>query len=65
MVPATCVPWPWQSLLPLPSLMLEKPVATRPVRSLWVARTPVSITYAVTPAPDCVREYRVSSGNAR
>ena len=45
--------------------MLEKPVATRPVRSLWVARTPVSITYAVTPAPDCVREYRVSSGNAR
>ena len=45
--------------------MVEKPVATRPARSLWVARTPVSMTYAVTPEPDCVREYRVSSGSAR
>src|SRR3569832_2412232 len=37
-VPDTCVPWPLQSLVPLPSAMPAKPGSTRPVNSLCVPR---------------------------
>ena len=50
-VPATCVPCPWQSVVPRPSEIELKPAETRPANSLCVARIPVSTTYAVTPVP--------------
>ena len=43
-VPATWVPWPWQSFVPWPSLMAVKPFPIRPVNCWCVARMPVSIT---------------------
>ena len=43
-VPATWVPCPWQSPVPTPSEMTEKPSSTRPARSWCVACTPVSTT---------------------
>lgn len=50
-VPATCVPWPLQSLLPRPSSTAVTPGSMRPRNSEWEARTPVSMMKAVTPAP--------------
>ena len=41
-VPATCVPCPWQSSVPTPSLIDVNPVVTRPVKSTWADMTPVS-----------------------
>jgi hypothetical protein len=46
-VPATCVPWPLQSVL-LPSPVVLVPHTARPPNVWWVVRMPVSITYAVT-----------------
>ncbi len=43
-VPATWVPWPLQSLLPFPSEMELNPEVTRPAKSVWSGRTPVSMT---------------------
>ena len=43
-VPATWVPWPLQSVVPLPSLIAVKPLLTRPVNSWCDASSPVSIT---------------------
>ena len=48
-VPATCVPWPLQSVL-FESAVLVPHVA-RPPKSLCVVRMPVSMMYAVTPVP--------------
>ena len=42
-VPATCVPWPLQSFVPLPSFTAVKPFPIRPVNCWWLARTPVSM----------------------
>jgi hypothetical protein len=50
-VPATWVPWPLQSLEPFPSLTAVVPGRTRPPKSTWLAKIPVSMMYAVTPAP--------------
>jgi hypothetical protein len=47
MVPATCVPWPLQSVL-LPSPLVLVPQEARLPNVWWVTRMPVSITYAVT-----------------
>ena len=44
MVAETCGPCPWQSVVPLPSLIAVKPLPTRPVNSTCVARMPVSRT---------------------
>ncbi len=55
-VPATCVPCPLQSFVPLPSLIAEKPLVARPSNVLCVMRMPVSMTYTVTPRP--VESYR-------
>ena len=55
-VPATCVPCPWQSVVPRPSEIELKPAETRPANSLCVARIPVSTTYAVTPVPELAYE---------
>ena len=49
-VPATCVPCPLQSVL-LPSPVVFVPQLARPPKSLWEVRMPVSMMYAVTPAP--------------
>ena len=50
-VPATWVPWPLQSFVPLPSETAVKPASMRPVNSLWLERMPVSMMKALTPAP--------------
>ena len=50
-VPATCVPWPLQSFVPFPSPTKSAPLPTRPANSWCVARMPVSMMYAFTPAP--------------
>jgi hypothetical protein len=42
-VPATWVPWPWQSSAGPPSIA-SYPLSARPPKSAWVVRTPVSIT---------------------
>jgi hypothetical protein len=42
-VPATWVPWPWQSRVPWPSLTALKPLFSRVPNWLW-ALTPVSTT---------------------
>ncbi len=47
MLPATCVPCPWQSLL-LPSPEVLVPQVARPPNVVCVVRTPVSMMYAVT-----------------
>jgi hypothetical protein len=51
-VPATCVPWPFGSVL-VPSVPATKslPGSTCPARSGWLASTPVSTTATVTPEP--------------
>jgi hypothetical protein len=49
-VPATCVPWPLQSVL-VPSPVVLVPHVARPPKSWWEVRMPVSMMYAVTPAP--------------
>ncbi|MNY51728.1 hypothetical protein D3C86_1873440 [compost metagenome] len=49
-VPATWVPWPLQSLVPLPSPTKSAPGSRRPVNSEWSGRMPVSTMNAVTPA---------------
>ena len=64
-VPATCVPCPWQSVVPRPSEIEVNPAAIRPVNSLCVARMPVSTTYAVTPVPELAYEYVLFSGKLR
>mmetsp|Transcript_9034 Transcript_9034/g.31912 ORF Transcript_9034/g.31912 Transcript_9034/m.31912 type:complete len:263 (-) Transcript_9034:249-1037(-) len=46
-VPATCVPWPWQSFESL-SPNTDMPCTTRPPKSLCPAYTPLSSTYAST-----------------
>lgn len=51
MVPATCVPWPLPSSALSSLSTASKPDVARPPKSLWVVRTPVSMTYAVTPSP--------------
>src|SRR6476620_9988111 len=65
MVPATCVPWPLQSPVPRPSATAVHPAATRPPNSVCPASTPVSITYALTPAPDEAEVKEPDSGSAR
>jgi hypothetical protein len=50
-VPATCVPWPLQSLPLRPSPTVSTAIDARPPKSECVRRMPVSITYAFTPAP--------------
>src|SRR5829696_697806 len=47
MVPATWVPWPWQSVL-LPSPTVLVPQTARPPNVVCVVRMPVSMTYPVT-----------------
>ena len=42
-VPATCEPWPWQSPEPYESEIAVKPAPTRPPKSLWVGKMPVSM----------------------
>ncbi|GAA3044666.1 hypothetical protein GCM10020229_64800 [Kitasatospora albolonga] len=51
MVPATWVPWPLPSWATASLSTKSQPLAARGARSVWLIRTPVSITYAVTPAP--------------
>src|SRR5262245_39345086 len=63
-VPATWVPWPWQSSAGPPSIA-SNPLVARPPNSWCVTRTPVSITYAVTPLPLAVYEYEPSTGRER
>ena len=48
-VPATCVPWPRQSVL-LESIALKSKVA-RPPKFGWLASMPESMMYALTPLP--------------
>ena len=50
-VPATCVPWPTQSVVPSDWSTEENPDLTLPASSGCVASTPVSITKTVTPEP--------------
>jgi hypothetical protein len=57
MLPATCVPWPLQSFPFRPSPTVSVPTEARPPNSPWLARIPVSITYAVTPTPESVYVY--------
>src|SRR5829696_7331934 len=64
MVPATCVPWPLQSFALPPAVTASYPVTARPPNSRCVSRIPVSITYAVTPAPVAVYVNVVESGSA-
>src|SRR5262245_57066743 len=52
-VPATCVPWPLQSLPFCPSLTASWPTDARPPNSLCEIRMPVSMMYACAPLP-CV-----------
>src|SRR5712691_2377330 len=49
--PATNVPWPRQSLLPLLPLSTSRPVRTTPARPLAAALTPESTTAITWPAP--------------
>ncbi len=42
-VPATWVPWPWQSSVPRPSLIALKPEVARPLNSACERRMPVSM----------------------
>ncbi len=63
-VPATCVPCPWQSSAAPPSTA-SKPLLARPPKSSCVTRIPVSITYALTPAPVASYVYVPSSGSSR
>ncbi|CAM5249005.1 hypothetical protein SCALM49S_00633 [Streptomyces californicus] len=51
MVPATWVPWPLPSSASSSLSTASKPEVARPSKSSWVTRTPVSMTYAVTPSP--------------
>src|SRR4051812_23835854 len=64
MVPATCVPWPLQSSA-LPPSTSSTPDMARPPKSVWPNVMPVSMTYAVTPAPVAVCAYRPSRGVER
>src|SRR5918992_6360919 len=64
-VPATWVPCPLQSLVPRPSLIAVKPPPARPPNCECVVRMPVSITYALTPAPVALYVYVVLSGRFR
>src|SRR6266545_1156290 len=48
-VPDTCVPWPLQSFVPLPSFTAVKAPEARPPKSTCVVRMPVSMMYAFTP----------------
>src|SRR5215218_7496032 len=50
-VPDTCVPWPLQSAAEPPGVISSTPVTARPPNSEWANRMPVSMMYAVTPAP--------------
>jgi hypothetical protein len=43
-VPATCVPWPWQSVESLSLLTKSRPCTARPPKSECVVRIPVSST---------------------
>ena len=45
-VPATCVPWPLQSVLLVSTV--SRPQVARPPKSWCVIRMPVSMMYAVT-----------------
>ena len=63
-VPATCVPWPWQSSA-LPPSIASNPLVARPPNSWCENRIPVSITYAVTPLPVAVYVYALSTGSER
>ena len=60
-VPATCVPWPLQSSA-LPPSIASKPELARPPNCWWLVRIPVSMMYAVTPAPVGVYVYVPLSG---
>ena len=50
-VPDTWVPWPLQSAAVPPAVISSTPVLARPPNSEWANRMPVSMMYAVTPAP--------------
>ena len=65
MVPATCVPWPVQSVVPSDWSTEENPVLTRPANSGCVASTPESMTKAVTPAPVAGGANTLSIGSVR
>jgi hypothetical protein len=43
-VPETCVPWPWQSFVPLVSAIAVNAPEARPPKSTCVVRIPVSKT---------------------
>ena len=53
-VPAVCVPCPLQSCVLGPLSTVLTPGRTRPPKSTWVARMPVSMMYAFTPDPVAV-----------
>src|SRR5262245_3251304 len=63
-VPATCVPWPWQSSAVPPSIA-SKPLVARPPKSVWVNRMPVSRMYACTFDAVVGNVYELSSGRFR
>ena len=50
-MPATWVPWPLQSFVPLPSAIAVYAPTARPPKSTCVVRIPVSMMYTCTPAP--------------
>ena len=64
-VPATCVPWPSQSLASVSLSMKSYPLEARPPKFVCVRRTPVSMMYAFTPAPVALYAYALSSGRFR
>lgn len=65
-VPATWVPCPQASLASGSLSTKSQPDVARPSNSSWVSRTPVSSTYAVTPAPpSACRVASPSSGRSR